>query len=821
MSNPTYGKKKASSNSTLVAPKDQSIIYWLLMGISVLFLLWAPLWAALFNGQMFDFERPIYQAMRWVAVIMLMLGSYLFKSWKLHDTKDGFALLILALPLTYLISLIPAASHYQALNMVYIYLMYAVIFIIGLYFTREKLGNSIIRITLVASTYFTVFFGLFHWFGNGKFIAKVLGWLIHIEPATGTYLQAVMADSNGLRLTSFFQYANTYAAFLIAILFAGTFLAVRSRKWYVTALHTFMLVPIIISFFLTLSRAAYVILPIVFLIVIICLKPYRQIMYTIHIALAFIASMLILNKVTEIGISVNEQFVGSESLKGWMLTLGVSIGLAVISTAVQHFLGPWLEQKLSGFDRRKGSSWYIPAVAIVLGGVMALVFIGTSAKNLLPENVKIRLENINFQQHSVLERGTFYKDSLKLVADYPVFGAGGGAWYSMYEKYQHNPYISRQAHSFFFQTLVEVGIVGLLVLIALLMIFFFSYLRNYVKSEEKDRDDHFYYFIIAIALLIHSAIDFDLSYVYIGILLFLCLGAMLSNIKTKELTKRKNVKAIKWVYPSVISLLAIVMFIFAQTSLSANASFKQARDMVQTQSSNDFNEIVTPINKALNLRANHPDYAQLKVQLLQSVYLQNQQQQFYDEAQKLLDDTRAKEPYNFALTSLQIRQYELSNNKMEQLKFVEEQLTNYPWNMSLYDTAIQLNTVFGNAQGGDPSSSPYYNAAIAAYDKILVQKQVIASLPKEQFQGRAFDITPTISLNIGQIYFKRGDYAKAAEVIKPSLTKDFNDATNLDLVRWYLASLQKQGSTDQALFDALIATDPNEKQLIDTIVNSN
>ncbi|OPA76085.1 hypothetical protein BVG16_17870 [Paenibacillus selenitireducens] len=819
MSNPAYGKKKAPSNRTIIVPRDQSVLYWLLMGITVLFLLWAPLWAALFNGQEFTFERPIYQAMRWVAVIMLLLGIYLFKNWKFHDTKDGFALLILALPLSYLISLIPAASHYQALNMVYIYLMFAAIFIVGLYFTREKHGNDIIRITLVTSTYITVFFGLFHWFGNGKFIAKLLGWLIPINPATGIYVQAIWNDSNGLRLASFFQYPNTYASFLIAILFAGTFLVVRSRKWYVTALHTFMLVPIILSFFLTLSRAAYVILPIVFLIVVLCLKPYRQIMYTIHIALAFIASMAILNKVTAIGISVNGQFVGSESLKGWMLTLGVSLALAIIATAVQHFLGPWLERKLSGFGQRKGSSWYLPSAAVILGVIMVFVFIGTSAKNLLPENVKIRLENINFQQHSVLERATFYKDAIKLVADYPVFGAGGGAWYSMYEKYQHNPYLSRQAHSFFFQNLVEVGIFGLLVFIALLVLFFYSYLRDYIRSDEKDRDSHFYYFIIAIALLIHSAIDFDVSYVYIGILLFLCLGAMLSNTKTKELTKLKHNQAIKFGFPAVVALLSIFMFIFAQTSLSANASFKKSRDMVQTQSSNNFNEIVAPINKALSLRTNHPEYAQLKIQLLQSVYSQNQDQQFYDEAQSLLDKTRAKEPYNFILMSFQMKQYELSNNKVEELKFIEEQLQNYPWNMSLYDTAIQLNAEFGNAQGGDLSSNQYYNAAIAAYDKIIAQKQVIASLPKEQLQGRAFDITPKISLNMGQIYFKKGDFAKAAETLKPSITEDYNDVINRDLARWYLAALQKQGTTDQAVYDALIAIDPGEKQVIETLTN--
>lgn len=63
-----------------------------------------------------------------------------------------------------------------------------------------------------------------------------------------------------------------------------------------------------------------------------------------------------------------------------------------------------------------------------------------------------RLENINFQQHSVLERITFYKDAMKVVKDYPIIGTGGGGWSSLYEQYQNNPYISRQVHNFFYNT---------------------------------------------------------------------------------------------------------------------------------------------------------------------------------------------------------------------------------------------------------------------------------------------------------------------------------------------------------------------------------
>jgi O-antigen ligase len=92
------------------------------------------------------------------------------------------------------------------------------------------------------------------------------------------------------------------------------------------------------------------------------------------------------------------------------------------------------------------------------------------------------IENINFQQHSVLERGTFYKDAVKLWSDYPIIGAGGGAWASLYEKYQNNPYTSRQAHNFALQYLVEAGALGFLAFIGFVIAVSWFYIRSYIKK---------------------------------------------------------------------------------------------------------------------------------------------------------------------------------------------------------------------------------------------------------------------------------------------------------------------------------------------------
>jgi O-antigen ligase len=401
--------------------------------------------------------------------------------------------------------------------------MYAIFFIFGTYLARNKIGNTILSTALMGSGYVLVLFGLFNWLGNGKFAGSLVGWFVELDK--GIYRDAVMTDSNGLRLTSVFQYANSYAAYLIALLFASLFLVAKSRKWYIIGINAFMLVPIIISFFLTLSRGAIVVIPFILLIILFFQKLNRQILILVHMVLAFIASFVILQKITDAGIELNKQFSSSLSRNSWLIVIGVSLAVALLSILIQKFAAPYLERKLERFNGHKLTNIVVPIAAIVIGIVGALlIFADTGASKLLPENVRTRLANINFAQHSVLERGTFYKDAIKVFKDYPLLGAGGGAWSALYEKYQSNPYISRQAHNFFLQYLVEVGIIGLLIFLLFLGAVFYLFIRKYINNQSETKDSHFLFFIIAVSLLIHSLIDFDLSYVYLGILLFLGYG---------------------------------------------------------------------------------------------------------------------------------------------------------------------------------------------------------------------------------------------------------------------------------------------------------
>lgn len=332
-----YAASRAKANGTITTEKS-SVIFWILAVFTGLFMFWAPFQRALFNGGTYDFERTIYSASVWSSIILLLIAILAFFVFKLKEQKDVLTILVLLMPLTYVISLSNSASHYLATNMIYIQMLYATFFILGVFLTKNKLGTSIVAALLLISGYFVVIFGLLYWLGNGNFAGHLVGWFALMDASTPyLYRDAIMTDSNGLRLTSVFQYANTYAAFLITLSLSSLFFIVKSSKWYIVLLNAIMLIPIIVSFWLTLSRGAIVVIPVVFLIMLFFFSISRQILALIQFGLAFAASLVILQKVTDIGIGLQKQPSAAESWHGWWILLLTSIVFTALAVVIQRF----------------------------------------------------------------------------------------------------------------------------------------------------------------------------------------------------------------------------------------------------------------------------------------------------------------------------------------------------------------------------------------------------------------------------------------------------------------------------------------------------
>lgn len=161
-------------------------------------------------------------------------------------------------------------------------------------------------------------------------------------------------------------------------------------------------------------------------------------------------------------------------------------------------------------------------------------------RQLLPDNIEAKIAQINFNQNSVLTRGTFFEDALSLWKDYPITGAGGGAWKALYEVYQSTPYTSREAHSFYLQVLVESGLIGVTSLFVIVVCAFYHFIRSYRRKAEEDQVPYLGFFILVTALLLHSAIDFNMSFIIIGTILYLGLGGLVAGNELPPLNFKRS-----------------------------------------------------------------------------------------------------------------------------------------------------------------------------------------------------------------------------------------------------------------------------------------
>ncbi|MDH2333425.1 O-antigen ligase family protein [Paenibacillus polymyxa] len=811
MSNPVYGKQAKTSTRDDKRPA----MFWVLIVGMILFLAWAPFQAALFNGQMLDFEKPLYWAVIIASILLILAIVSYYKKFKLEEQRDWLAVLVLLLPLSYVLSLASAASHYLAMNMVVVQCIYAALFIISIYLLQDRLGNKIIHNLIMTVAYVIVGFGFINWFGQWVLAGKMVGWFTQYVYQY-RYTNAVMTDTNGLRLTSVFQYANTYAAFLMAFLFAAVFCLMKSKSWYGKATHGFMLVPILVSLFLTLSRGGLVMLPVVFVLLLLFFKPARQIIWILHCAIAGVASISILAPITNMGLQLNKTYNGGEAAKAWGLLIGVSLAVAVVLWLVERYLAPKLENALKGWASRKLSNLWLPVGSVVVIGLLAFLFIGTGLRSVLPENVQVRFENINFRQHSVLERLVFYQDAAKLIKDHPVIGTGGGGWATLYEKYQDYPYTSRQAHNFFMQYLVEVGILGFVIFMSFILYIFYKYIRSYMRQDDEERDSHFLYLILALSILLHSLLDFNLSYVFMGILVFVSLGGMAAAMDSKPL-KRLSMSAsgFRIMYSAVIGILSIVvLFAGLRFVQSANAATSAKQIMAVSTS---FEEIQSAINKDLELRPTHPDSVIRLAALYKNVYDQTKKEEFYNAAIEVLNTGLKAEPYNKIMYNSKVNLLKAKGEHEQAFSILENNISNFVWDNDWYNMLITQAYTIGNKaheQKDTAKEQKYFQAGLAAYQKVLDGVAHIKTVPPEIELTRTFEVTPGIALSTGKIEFMSGKPAEAASILKNGLKDDLSDATNREIARYYIVALQKQGQDDKALYDKLIKADPKEKEQI-------
>ena len=227
----------------------------------------------------------------------------------------------------------------------------------------------------------------------------------------------------------------------------------------------------------------------------------------------------------------------------------------------------------------------------------------------IPESIISRINSIGLKEHSAFARVAFYKDAFKVIKDYFIFGSGGGGWKTLYQKYQSYPYFTTEAHNFFLQLWIEVGIIGVGLFVALLVYIYKYVFKQVYKFEEAEENKVFELSVLVtvLSILSHASMDFDLSLNALTFILWSLMGISYSYVCDKDnlFNSTKKVKGMKNSFSYMYIILCIILIV-------VNSSFLCAIDAVKESSeynnNGDIDNSIKYMEKASSFDRFRPEY---------------------------------------------------------------------------------------------------------------------------------------------------------------------------------------------------------------------
>lgn len=685
---------------------------------------------ALFNAGLPSFDGPILLA----CVLTLLLGlAFGVHFIRLKEKPAVWPLLLIWLiPLTVAVSWFGAVSRHGASMSVIMHVVYALLFVFGYVVMRSETYRRYAVLTVMFSGHVVVLFGFVNWLG------------------LNIYTDAVNAFSGEYRLMSVFQYANTYGAFLIALALASLYLLIHSGSRFVRFVSAAMLPLILISLVLTLSRGAWLAFPVLFVFVLLFIKPSRQVLFLLYAIAAGIPALAVLGLAYRCGIEQQSAFTFGRFFLGAGLLIIASAVSAVIGHLISRYVEPGLAKWAERESKRTASLW-LPLGSVAAAAGLGFLFLKTNLVTLLPDNIAQRVSGINFAQHSVLERFSFYADALRISRDYPVLGAGGGAWNVLYEQYQSYPYLSTQVHSFALQHLVETGWIGMLVLIA---IFALILVHDMVRTFRSGTDETFVFFILAVSLVAHSLIDFNFSYMVVGAIVYFSLGVLAQRLP--QWTFRREQSTANLYSWGMFAVILTVLFA-SITAYNGHLYYVKTSELMSGGQATD-RELTAAANRTIQ-RSKQFAHFQNYFEIETFLYDQTGNPDHLDGIRQAVAFMEKYEPERRATFVSRYLLYLKEGNQSEAVRFLLDGTDKYPWDLEIYTEAFYQLFNLGVLQ---PS---HWDQALALFEKMKAKMVQIEQLPSYMVQSKDFRITEDIATIVGKIHYLKQDYASAYETI--------------------------------------------------------
>ena len=301
-------------------------------------------------------------------------------------------------------------------------------------------------------------------------------------------------------------------------------------------------------------------------------------------------------------------------------------------------------------------------VSLLISSLFFLYFSSNNFQNTIEKNYSF--QNLG-DDDSINQRLSFYKTSINLFNQNPLFGNGLGSWKykSLPNDYTENekilvPYYT---HNDFLQTLMETGLLGLLIYI----IFFLLLIRNILSFRNHKA---FAPMIIVLVIVIsNSLINFPIHRTQEYIPFIICCAFIFSKRVFTENGKKSNLLTI------ILILLIPSIFIAKNEYNSLKIQAILVKDYANNKFSLDLKQVEKIGYKLPNLAFNT-----VPISTYLSRYYFNEKK-FY-ESIKLLNYSLSINKYDLMTKELQLKNYIFTNQNNKAYELVDDLLNKYPNN---------------------------------------------------------------------------------------------------------------------------------------------
>lgn len=775
----TKAKKAQEDNKTPLKDKVivqetqwefiHSLAFW---GLAVLLFL-----APYFRGLFFAPEQE--RALIFAAVFFWLACLWKWRNRDCSFLSHPMDYFVLAFPFIYLISALQAVNYGLAVDEVVKTTLYFVIYWIVSRLVRNEKDISNILHVIYFSAIGVALAGL----------ATATG-IIHINDG---FLER--------RIYSTFQYPNALASYLAAVIFIGLYLwhrtgqpdseeiaggavlkgiskvlNINSIKNYLYAAGFFLLLTVFIG---SKSKGAFIVFSVVFVLYMLGLPKGRRVPVFTNFLLAVIPSF------------ISIWFFLSAAVSKHMGTawLWIFAGLALVLAG----------QAFHGFIERKGLFQWIAAhrniilavvlLAVVSGCIGAGVYISghsDSIKNLAEE---LRLRNAT-------ERMYFFQDAMKMFKERPIIGWGGGGWEEAYRAYQGYYYNSNEVHGHYFQIMVEVGIIGILVMLGIWASFLYACHRLYHGARE-NADKRFLVLTVTIAALsigLHAVIDFDLSLSALALVLWTLFGIIRGVLiySSPPAVKEKGKNFIQLNYPvlAAITAVPVLLVVFAGSLAIAGNYASEAGKYIQAKNASQSIEFLQKAS------AYNPFNAQYHATLALVYQATGKYDDGIEEANKALKLSKYSATRNAELAALYLN---TKNNSEDAIRYAEKALALAPFQIQWYELLARTYFIVGYneiASGNLAAAKQYFQKADLIPAGIQARMDGLNELEKRLWKdGPPLSATPEIKLNVGASQYILGIWPEAESNLKAA-----SQSTEIkgEAMLWLSVLKSKQGKAQEA-----------------------